>query len=78
PIAVPYASKGYRFMKEAGIAGLTVDASLDNWDEELSVLLDRTWDTSRDILQALTEKRSELAEKCTLNLELFRQTCIQS
>lgn len=78
PIAVPYASKGYRFMEEAGLGGLTVDSSLDNWDEELSVMLDRTWDTSRDILQALTEKRSELAEKCTLNLELFRQTCLQS
>ncbi|MCD4776803.1 MAG: polysaccharide pyruvyl transferase family protein [Candidatus Aegiribacteria sp.] len=77
PIAVPYASKGYRFMEEAGIANLTVDSSSENWDDELSVLLDRTWDSSRDILQTLVEKRSELAEKCTLNLKLFRQTCLQ-
>ena len=77
PIAVPYASKGFRFMEEAGIVDLTVDSSSDSWDEELSVLLDQTWDTSRNILQVLTEKRSELAESCTLNLELFNQTCLQ-
>lgn len=78
PIAIPYASKGYRFMEEAGISSLTVDSSSDNWNTELSDLLNRTWDTSGDILQALAEKRSELAENCTLNLELFRQTCLQS
>jgi polysaccharide pyruvyl transferase WcaK-like protein len=78
PIAVPYASKGYRFMEEAGIAGLTVDPSSGSWDIDLSDLLERTWDTSRDLVQSLGEKRSELAEKCTLNLELFRQTCIES
>jgi polysaccharide pyruvyl transferase WcaK-like protein len=78
PIAVPYASKCYRFMEEAGISNLTVDSSSDNWDAELSVLLDRTWDSARDILQILVEKRSELAEKCTLNLELFKRTCLQS
>ncbi|NOQ23555.1 MAG: hypothetical protein GQ565_13030 [Candidatus Aegiribacteria sp.] len=77
PIAVPYASKGYRFMEEAGIAGLAIDSSSDSWGEELSVLLERTWDTSQNILQVLAEKRSELAEKCTMNLELFRQTCLQ-
>jgi len=78
PIAVPYASKGYRFMEEAGIGGLAVDPSSENWDSELSVLLDRTWDTSRDILQTLALKRNELAENCTRNLELFVQTCLQS
>ncbi|MEN8209533.1 MAG: polysaccharide pyruvyl transferase family protein [Candidatus Fermentibacteria bacterium] len=78
PIAVPYASKGFRFMEEAGIADLAVDSSRDNWDDELSVILDRAWGTSQNILQALSEKRSELAESCTLNLELFKQTCLHS
>jgi len=75
PIAVPYASKGYRFMKEADLEDLAIDASSVNWDTELAALIDRTWNTSRDILQNLVEKRSELAERCTLNLDLFRQTC---
>ncbi len=77
PIAVPYASKGFRFMEEAGLGGLSIDSSSENWDVRLSILLDRTWDTSRDILQSVAEKRSELAEKCTLNLDLFEQTCLQ-
>jgi len=77
PVAVPYASKGYRFMEEAGIAGLTVDPSSETWDSDVSDILNRLWDTSRDVVLALGEKRSELAEMCTLNLELFRQTCIE-
>jgi len=76
PIALPYASKGFRFMEQAGISDLTVDSSSADWDTELGVLLDRTWETSREILQTLAVRRDELAEKCALNLGLFRKTCI--
>ena len=76
PISIPYASKGYRFMEEAGIPNLTVDPSTDRWDVELLSLLDRTWMSSKDIAQTLSIKRSELAEKCSINRELFRKTCL--
>ena len=76
PIALPYASKGFRFMEQAGISDLTVDSSSVNWDTELGVLLDRTWENSSAILPTLVEKRNELAGKCRLNLELFRKTCL--
>ena len=76
PISIPYASKGYRFMEEAGIPNLTVDPSTDRWDAELLSLLDRTWMSSKDIAQTLSIKRSELAEKCSINRELFRKTCL--
>ncbi len=76
PISVPYASKGFRFMEEAGIPNLTVDPSSDQWDVELLSLLDRTWMSSRDIAQTLAVKRSELAEKCAINRELFKKTCL--
>ncbi len=76
PISIPYASKGYRFMEEAGIPNLTVDPSSDQWDIELLSLLDRTWMSSKDIVQTLAVKRSELAEKCAINRELFKETCL--
>lgn len=76
PVSVPYASKGFRFMEEAGIPNLAVDPSSDQWDTELLSLLDRTWMSSRDIAQTLATKRSELAEKCAVNRELFKKTCL--
>lgn len=76
PISVPYASKGFRFMEEAGIPELTIDPSKESWDIELSALLNRTWVSSGDILQSLAGRRSELAELCNLNLDLFRKTCL--
>jgi polysaccharide pyruvyl transferase WcaK-like protein len=76
PIAVPYASKGFRFMDEAGLSGLTVDTGLPEWHEHLWELLERTWESSRDILQDIAEKRSRLAEMSTVTLDLFRSTCL--
>lgn len=74
PISIPYASKGFRFMEEAGIPNLTVDPSSDRWDSELQILLERTWTASRDIAQTLAVRRSELAEKCTITRKLFERT----
>lgn len=75
PIAVPYASKGYRFMEEAGLGGLAVNAGVPGWQEALRELLASTWESSRDILQDIAETRSRLAEMSTVTLELFRRTC---
>ena len=72
PIAVPYASKGFRFMEEAGLGGLTVDTGGRDWPEELWELLERTWESSRDVLQDISETRSRLAERCSVTLDLFR------
>lgn len=77
PVAVPYASKGYRFMDEAGLGGLTVDPRADDWDRRLSSLLDRTWESSRDILNDLSLTRSRLAEQCAVNLQHFRSSCLR-
>lgn len=77
PVAVPYASKGYRFMDEAGLGGLTVDPRADDWDRRLSSLLDRTWESSREIQNDISLTRSRLAEQCTVNLRHFRSTCLQ-
>jgi polysaccharide pyruvyl transferase WcaK-like protein len=76
PIAVPYASKGFRFMEEAGLSELTVDTGAPDWPDHLWNLLVRTWESSRDILQDIAEKRSQLAEKSTVTLDLFRSTCL--
>lgn len=77
PVAVPYASKGYRFMEEAGLGGLTVDPRSDDWDLKLSSLMDRAWESSRDILNEISLTRSRLAEQCAVNLQHFRSTCLQ-
>ncbi|MBN2586207.1 MAG: polysaccharide pyruvyl transferase family protein [Candidatus Fermentibacteraceae bacterium] len=76
PIAVPYASKGFRFMDEVGLSDLTVDTGAPDWPDRLWDLLERTWESSRDILQDIAGKRSQLAEKSTVTLDLFRSTCL--
>ncbi len=75
PIAVPYASKGARFMKEAGLESMVVDPGDPRWDEKLRALLERTWETSRDVLNDMAETRNRLAEMNRVTLELFRETC---
>jgi polysaccharide pyruvyl transferase WcaK-like protein len=76
PIAVPYASKGFRFMEEAGLSSLTVDTGTPDWHQHLWEILERTWESSRDILQDIAAKRSKLAEMSTVTLDLFRRTCL--
>lgn len=76
PIAVPYASKGHRFMKEAGVSRLTVNYEDEMWHRELENTLLSTWADASSISRELTPKRSELAERCRLNLEFFKQKCL--
>jgi polysaccharide pyruvyl transferase WcaK-like protein len=76
PIAVPYASKGFRFMEEAGLKALSVRSGEKDWSERLFKLLERTWESSREILRDMTPVRSSLAERCSMNLEHFRETCL--
>ncbi|MBD3278285.1 MAG: hypothetical protein GF388_08300 [Candidatus Aegiribacteria sp.] len=76
PIAVPYASKGYRFMDEAGISRLTVNYEDEGWNRELDSILLSTWTDAGSISRELTPKRSELAERCRLNLQFLEQKCL--
>ena len=76
PIAVPYASKGYRFMQEAGVSRLTVDYDVSSWHRELDNVLSAAWTDAGSISRELTPKRNELAERCGLNLEFFKQKCL--
>jgi polysaccharide pyruvyl transferase WcaK-like protein len=76
PVAVPYASKGFRFMEEAGLRQLAVDSSEDGWESSLAQLLHTSWESSREILREMAPLRSSLAQRSTINLDLFRKTCL--
>ncbi len=78
PVALPYASKGFRFMKEAGLGELAADPMSQNWSELLSGQLDHAWINADAIWEELSVRRSELIDESRMNSEHFRATCLGS
>jgi polysaccharide pyruvyl transferase WcaK-like protein len=75
PISVPYASKGFRFMEEAGIGRLAVSHSEPDWDSQVLDLIAGSWSPDSPVRQEILTVRSRLAEACRLNLQHFT-TCL--
>ena len=78
PVALPYASKGFRFMQEAGLGDLAVDPLSPSWNRKLSGLLDHAWSNTGAIWEELSIRRSELIAESRVNSEHFRATCLGS
>ena len=75
PVSLPYASKGWRFMEEAGIGNLTEDPTDPDWDEKAYAAVGEAW-AGGLLRSALMEVRTELAEACSINRGFFLETCL--
>lgn len=75
PVAVPYSSKGTRFMKEAGLGDLAVRSSRPGWVEEAAVLVDEAWRTSSSRWRGLSAVRAGLQARAGLNTAYFGSVC---
>jgi polysaccharide pyruvyl transferase WcaK-like protein len=76
PVAMPYASKGFRFMEEAGIGNLCVSSSADDWMLEMKRVLEVAWENTGEIWNGLSPVRDRLIRDCRLNRDHFRATCL--
>lgn len=75
PVAVPYSSKGSRFMAEAGLSDLVADASAPGWGEAVSDLLEMAWRTAGERWETLARRRAELRSRARANTAYFRSSC---
>lgn len=75
PVAVPYSSKGTRFMEEAGLGDLIVRTSRPGWAEEAAMLVDNAWRTSGSRWRSLSARRAGLQAMAGLNTAYFRSAC---
>jgi len=76
PVSVPYASKGFRFMEEAGLGRLAVSHSEDDWDVRVDELIGQAWSIRSPLRDEVLAVRSRLAEACRLNLRHFIDTTL--
>lgn len=75
PVAAPYASKGSRFMEQAGLGGMVVpQPGSRGFAGMADGLLERIW-TDGGIRSRMLGRREELARLGRLNLLHFRRTC---
>jgi len=75
PVAVPYSSKGTRFMEEAGLGDLSVPTSRPGWAVEAAALVDEAWRTCGSRWCGLSARRSELRARAELNTAYFGSVC---
>ncbi len=76
PVALPYASKGFRFMEDAGIGELCVDPASRDWTGDVSRTLEKAWDHTGFVWKRLSERRDQLIRQARLNSDHFRVTCL--
>lgn len=76
PVSVPYASKGFRFMEEAGLGRLAVSHSEQHWDERVFELIGEAWSGQSALRAEILAVRSRFAEACRLNLRHFASTML--
>ncbi len=77
PVSLPYASKGIRFMQEAGIPELTIDPNKDCWSKDAAGIIDTVWKENSEIQERLTQTRGKLIGDCRHNFEYFIESCIE-
>jgi polysaccharide pyruvyl transferase WcaK-like protein len=75
PVALPYASKGFRFMEEAGLGDFCISSSGD-WTDGLREALERAWEHAGAVWRDLSQVRERMVERCRLNPGHFRATCL--
>jgi len=76
PVSMPYATKGFRFMEQARLEGLTVDPADRNWDETAYRTIGEIWSDQGTLRDHVLSVRGELAEICRLNIRHFTRTCL--
>jgi polysaccharide pyruvyl transferase WcaK-like protein len=77
PVAVPYASKGERFMSQVGLGDFVLSPpDGKGWVNEAEAVVESAWTGCDRLWQPLRKRRGELAELCDLNLRHFRSTCL--
>jgi polysaccharide pyruvyl transferase WcaK-like protein len=74
PVSVPYASKGFRFMEEAGLGRLAVSHSEGDWDRRVFDLIGEAWSPQSPLRDEILAVRSRMIEACRLNLRHFINT----
>lgn len=76
PVSVPYASKGFRFMDEAGIGRLAVSHSDVDWDARVFDLIGECWSPEGPLHDDVLAVRTRLVDACALNRQHFIDTCL--
>ncbi len=76
PLAAPYASKGTRFMRQAGLESLILpQPGTPGWARRAGGMLQKVWSGRDGIRPAMMRRRGELVRRGRLNLRHFRRTC---
>ena len=76
PLAAPYATKGSRFMEQAGLSELLLPpVGTPGWTRLAWSRLQRVWTDGADLRRCMMDNRRELLRAGRLNLLHFRRTC---
>ena len=76
PLAAPYATKGTRFMRQAGLEGLILpQPGTPGWARRADRLLEYVWEEGSDLCSRMLRRREELVRRGRLNLRHFLRTC---
>lgn len=77
PVAVPYATKGERFMRQVGLGDFVLPAPGGaGWVKSAGSTVESAWTKCDRLWEGLRTKRSEEAELCKLNMWHFASTCL--
>lgn len=75
PVAVPYSSKGARFMSEAGLGDLVVDCHDPGWWRRAADKVDEAWRTTDVRWEALSVRRERFRASASANTAYFKSVC---
>jgi polysaccharide pyruvyl transferase WcaK-like protein len=76
PVALPYASKGFRFMEDAGLGELCVASGPGDWTGAIRDAIGKAWDHTDFVWKRLSGERDRLIRSSRLNRDHFRATCL--
>ena len=76
PLAAPYATKGTRFMRQAGLERLILpQPGSPGWARRADALLESVWKEGSKVRGRMLSRREELVRRGRLNLRHFLRTC---
>jgi polysaccharide pyruvyl transferase WcaK-like protein len=76
PVAAPYATKGTRFMQQAGLEELVLPPpGTPGWAPHAGGMLESVWRDRDSIRSRMVARRGELVRRGRLNLRHFLRTC---
>jgi len=76
PLAAPYATKGARFMHQAGLEGqILPQPGSPGWARRTDAMLESVWNDEGGLRSNMMRRRGELVRRGRLNLRHFLRTC---